>query len=166
MFFIRFAQRVMHLLTMHSAAGRLYEVDVRLRPSGKGGMLITRVGAFVEYQEKEAWTWEHQALLHARAVAGDLDLRAEFERVRVDVLMRCVRRDTLRDEVRNMRERMRKELSRAQSRLRQVRHQAGRRRHRRHRVPGAVLGAAARRHASARGDVCRHHPAARIGRLG
>ena len=114
-FFIRFAQRVLHLLTMHSAAGRLYEVDVRLRPSGKGGMLITRVGAFAEYQEKEAWTWEHQALLHARAVAGDAALRAEFERVRVDVLTRCVRRDTLRTEVRNMRERMRKELSKAQA---------------------------------------------------
>jgi glutamate-ammonia-ligase adenylyltransferase len=112
-FFIRFAQRVLHILTMHSAAGRLYEVDVRLRPSGKGGMLITRVGAFVEYQEKEAWTWEHQALLHARAVAGDLELRAEFERVRVELLMRCVRRDTLRVEVRDMRLRMRRELSRA-----------------------------------------------------
>ncbi|MEO8061434.1 MAG: bifunctional [glutamate--ammonia ligase]-adenylyl-L-tyrosine phosphorylase/[glutamate--ammonia-ligase] adenylyltransferase [Pseudomonadota bacterium] len=114
-FFIRFAQRALHLLTMHSAAGRLYEVDVRLRPSGKGGMLITRVGAFAEYQEKEAWTWEHQALLHARAVAGDGALRAEFERVRVDALMRFVRRDTLRTEVRNMRERMRKELSRARA---------------------------------------------------
>ena len=112
-FFVRFAQRVLHLLTMHSAAGRLYEVDVRLRPSGKGGMLITRIGAFVEYQEKEAWTWEHQALMHARAVAGDATLRAEFERVRVDILMRCVKRDTLRTEVRGMRERMRKELSRA-----------------------------------------------------
>jgi glutamate-ammonia-ligase adenylyltransferase len=114
-FFIRFAQRVIHLLTMHSAAGRLYEVDVRLRPSGKGGMLITRIGAFIEYQEKEAWTWEHQALLHARAVAGDRRLRDEFERERVDLLMRCVRRDTLRDEVRKMRERMRRELSRARA---------------------------------------------------
>ena len=112
-FFIRFAQRALHLLTMHSAAGRLYEVDVRLRPSGKGGMLITRVGAFAEYQEKDAWTWEHQALLHARAVAGDAALRAEFERVRVDALMRFVKRDTLRTEVRDMRLRMRKELSRA-----------------------------------------------------
>jgi [glutamine synthetase] adenylyltransferase / [glutamine synthetase]-adenylyl-L-tyrosine phosphorylase len=112
-FFIRYAQRVMHLLTMHSAAGRLYEVDVRLRPSGKGGMLITRIGAFAEYQEKEAWTWEHQAVLHARAVAGDPGLRADFERVRLDILVRCVRRDSLRKEVREMRERMRKELSRA-----------------------------------------------------
>jgi glutamate-ammonia-ligase adenylyltransferase len=112
-FFLRYAQRVMHLLTMHSGAGRLYEVDVRLRPSGKGGMLITRIGAFGEYQEKEAWTWEHQALLHARAVAGDPGLREEFERVRVDVLMRHVRRDKLREEVRDMRLRMRRELSRA-----------------------------------------------------
>jgi glutamate-ammonia-ligase adenylyltransferase len=114
-FFIRYAQRVVHLLTMHSAAGRLYEVDVRLRPSGKGGMLITRVGAFVEYQEKDAWTWEHQALLHARAVAGDPTLRAVFEDVRVEILKSHVRRDTLRAEVRSMRERMRKELSRARA---------------------------------------------------
>jgi glutamate-ammonia-ligase adenylyltransferase len=114
-FFVRFAQRAIHLLTMHSAAGRLYEVDVRLRPSGKGGMLITRIGAFAEYQEKEAWTWEHQALLHARAVAGDPVLRGDFERVRLEVLMQHVRRETLREEVRNMRERMRRELSRAQS---------------------------------------------------
>jgi len=112
-FFIRLAQRALHLLTMHSAAGRLYEVDVRLRPSGKGGMLITRIGAFAEYQEKDAWTWEHQALLHARAVAGDVALRAQFERVRLDVLMRFVKRATLRTEVRDMRMRMRKELSRA-----------------------------------------------------
>jgi glutamate-ammonia-ligase adenylyltransferase len=105
----------MHLLTMHSAAGRLYEVDVRLRPSGKGGMLITRLGAFVEYQEKEAWTWEHQALLHARAVAGEPALRTIFEDVRVEILKNHVRRDTLRTEVRNMRERMRKELSRARA---------------------------------------------------
>jgi glutamine synthetase adenylyltransferase len=78
-----------------------------------GEFLITRTGAFVEYQEKEAWTWEHQALLHARAVAGDPQLRAEFDRVRADVLWRCVRRDTLREEVRNMRERMRREFSAA-----------------------------------------------------
>jgi glutamate-ammonia-ligase adenylyltransferase len=112
-FFVRLAQRIVHLLTMHSAAGRLYEVDVRLRPSGKGGMLVTNIRAFAEYQRKEAWTWEHQALLHARSVAGAPELRAEFESVRLDVLSNHVRRDTLRTEVRTMRERMRKELSRA-----------------------------------------------------
>jgi glutamate-ammonia-ligase adenylyltransferase len=112
-FFLRFAQRLVHLLTMHSAAGRLYEVDVRLRPSGKGGMLVTSVAAFDEYQRGEAWTWEHQALLHARAVAGDTGLLGRFEALRLDVLRHNVRRATLRDEVRDMRERMRRELSAA-----------------------------------------------------
>ncbi|MGH8181137.1 MAG: bifunctional [glutamate--ammonia ligase]-adenylyl-L-tyrosine phosphorylase/[glutamate--ammonia-ligase] adenylyltransferase, partial [Steroidobacteraceae bacterium] len=79
LFFVRLAQRMVHLLTMHSAAGRLYEVDVRLRPSGKGGLLVTQIDAFGEYQRGEAWTWEHQALLHARAVAGAPALCAEFE---------------------------------------------------------------------------------------
>jgi glutamate-ammonia-ligase adenylyltransferase len=112
-FFLRLAQRMVHLLTMHSAAGRLYEVDVRLRPSGKGGLLVTSLAAFTEYQQREAWTWEHQALLHARAVAGDADLRARFEAVRVEVLRHNVRRESLRADVRRMRERMRRELSRA-----------------------------------------------------
>jgi len=112
-FFLRYAQRLVHLLTMHSAAGRLYEVDVRLRPSGKGGFLVTSIDAFRDYQFKEAWTWEHQALLHARAVAGDPALMARFERVRLDVLRDAVRRDTLQQEIRDMRERMRRELSSA-----------------------------------------------------
>jgi glutamate-ammonia-ligase adenylyltransferase len=110
-FFVRLAQRIVHLLTMHSAAGRLYEVDVRLRPSGKGGLLVTNIEAFAEYQRREAWTWEHQALLHARSVAGSPALRARFERERLEVLCHHVRREGLRTEVRAMRERMRRELS-------------------------------------------------------
>jgi [glutamine synthetase] adenylyltransferase / [glutamine synthetase]-adenylyl-L-tyrosine phosphorylase len=85
---------------------------VRLRPSGKGGLLVTNIEAFAEYQRQEAWTWEHQALLHARAVAGSPALRARFEAVRLEVLCEHVHRDSLRSEVRGMRERMRKELSR------------------------------------------------------
>ncbi len=139
-FFLRFAQRLIHLLTMHSAAGRLYEVDVRLRPSGKGGMLVTSIDAFRRYQFEEAWTWEHQALLHARTVAGDAGLLARIEALRLEVLRKAVRRDDLREKVAEMRERMRRELSARAARA--VRHEAGSRRHRRHRVPGAVLGAA------------------------
>jgi [glutamine synthetase] adenylyltransferase / [glutamine synthetase]-adenylyl-L-tyrosine phosphorylase len=86
---------------------------VRLRPSGKGGMLITQMAAFADYQRSEAWTWEHQALLHARAVAGDPWLRREFEATRDMILQTCIKHAPLRDEVRDMRERMRKELSRA-----------------------------------------------------
>jgi glutamate-ammonia-ligase adenylyltransferase len=124
-FFVRLAQRIVHLLTMHSAAGRLYEVDVRLRPSGKGGMLVTSIHAFAEYQRREAWTWEHQALLHARSVAGSPELRADFEAIRMDVLSNHVRRDTLRTEVRTMRERMRKELSRASDSQFDIKQDAG-----------------------------------------
>jgi len=112
-FFARFVQRLVHLLTMHSAAGRLYDVDMRLRPSGKGGMFITSMEAFEHYQLKEAWTWEHQALLHARAVAGYGGLRAGFEQVRLRVLQNAVRRSSLRQDVQSMRQRMRAELSAA-----------------------------------------------------
>ena len=112
-FFVRLAQRILHLLSMHSAAGRLYEVDVRLRPSGKGGMLITGIEAFREYQCSEAWTWEHQALLHARAVAGDPELRARFQELRMEIVTQFVRRERLREDVRSMRERMRRELDKS-----------------------------------------------------
>jgi glutamate-ammonia-ligase adenylyltransferase len=104
-------QRIVHLLTMHSAAGRLYEVDMRLRPNGKGGFLMTGIEAFERYQQSEAWTWEHQALLRARAVAGDAKLRDAFEAVRRRSLSSAVRRDKLRADVLEMRLRMRKELS-------------------------------------------------------
>ena len=112
-FFLRLAQRLVHLLTVHTPAGRLYEVDVRLRPSGKGGLAFTQIGAFEDYQRKEAWTWEHQALLHSRWVAGDQQLGAEFSRIRREVLMYSVRRQTLRVDIVAMRERMRAELSKA-----------------------------------------------------
>ncbi len=112
-FFLRLGQRVVHLLTMHSAAGRLYEVDTRLRPNGKGGFLVTGIDAFERYQREEAWTWEYQALLRARAVAGDSRLCARFETVRLETLQRAVHRDTLRSDVAEMRERMRRELSKA-----------------------------------------------------
>jgi [glutamine synthetase] adenylyltransferase / [glutamine synthetase]-adenylyl-L-tyrosine phosphorylase len=111
-FFLRLGQRIVHLLTMHSAAGRLYEVDMRLRPNGKGGFLMTPIAAFERYQREEAWTWEHQALLRARAVAGDEKLRTRFEALRRSILTESVRRDRLRTDVAEMRLRMRRELSR------------------------------------------------------
>jgi glutamine synthetase adenylyltransferase/Zn-dependent oligopeptidase len=112
-FLMRLGQRIVHLLTMHSAAGRLYEVDMRLRPNGKGGFLMTGIDAFERYQHQDAWTWEHQALLRARAVAGDPGLCLRFEQARVHVLRTAVHRDTLRADVAEMRARMRRELTRA-----------------------------------------------------
>ncbi|MGD0504013.1 MAG: bifunctional [glutamate--ammonia ligase]-adenylyl-L-tyrosine phosphorylase/[glutamate--ammonia-ligase] adenylyltransferase [Steroidobacteraceae bacterium] len=110
-FFLRLGQRIVHLLTMHSAAGRLYEVDMRLRPNGKGGFLMTGIDAFEQYQHYEAWTWEHQALLRARAVGGDGALCRRFEAVRKAALCQAVRRDSLRKDVLEMRRRMRRELA-------------------------------------------------------
>ncbi|HWK75549.1 MAG TPA: bifunctional [glutamate--ammonia ligase]-adenylyl-L-tyrosine phosphorylase/[glutamate--ammonia-ligase] adenylyltransferase [Povalibacter sp.] len=112
-FFQRLAQRLVHLLTVHTAAGRLYEVDTRLRPAGNRGLLVQTIQGFREYEFEEAWTWEHQSLLRARAVAGEPSLRASFEEARIEVLRNAVRRGDLRTEVRNMRAKMRDNLSKA-----------------------------------------------------
>jgi len=112
-FFTRLGQRLVHLLTTLTRAGRLYEVDARLRPSGQKGLLVQSIEGFAEYERKDAWTWEHQALLRARAVAGPAAFCERFELLRVELLRTAVRRDALREEVRKMRERMRAELSKA-----------------------------------------------------
>ena len=124
-FFLRLGQRIVHLLTMHSAAGRLYEVDMRLRPNGKGGFLMTGIDAFERYQQAEAWTWEHQALLRARAVGGDPNLCRAFEGARRRVLSTAVHRDILRTDVAEMRMRMRRELSRAKEGQFDIKQDAG-----------------------------------------
>ncbi len=114
-FLARLGQRLVHLLSVYTRAGRLYEIDVRLRPSGKGGLLVQSLSGFENYQRQEAWTWEHQALLRARAVAGDAEPIARFEQIRTDILRTVIKRDTLREEVRKMRKRMRDELSKAKA---------------------------------------------------
>src|SRR5690606_22910475 len=86
MFFVRLVRRVVHFLTTQTHSGALYEVDTRLRPSGRSGLLVTSVEAFERYQEENAWTWEHQALLRARPVAGSATVAREFERVRAETL--------------------------------------------------------------------------------
>ncbi len=109
-FFTRLGRRMVHLLTTHTAAGLLYELDFRLRPSGKSGMLVSSLDAFKEYQLNEAWTWEHQALVRARVVAGDPELGRLFRIVRGAVLTQKRNPAELRNRVREMRQRMRKEL--------------------------------------------------------
>ena len=113
MFFMRLVRRLVHFLTTQTASGLLYEVDMRLRPDGRSGLLVSSVDAFERYQEENAWTWEHQALLRARPVAGSAVIAREFERVRVDTLTGRVARDSLRDDVVSMRQRMRKELDKS-----------------------------------------------------
>jgi [glutamine synthetase] adenylyltransferase / [glutamine synthetase]-adenylyl-L-tyrosine phosphorylase len=111
-FFARLVRRLVHFLTAQTSSGALYQVDTRLRPSGRSGLLVTSVDAFARYQEENAWTWEHQALLRSRPVAGSAAVAREFQRIRGETLRRRVRRDRLAEDVRNMRARMRRQLSR------------------------------------------------------
>jgi len=109
-FYARLTQRVIHVLTTMTPQGALYEVDPRLRPDGAKGVLVATLDGLGDYLRDKAWTWEHQALVRARAVAGDPALGQRFAQLRRDILLRHRDGDTLRDEVRNMRERMRTEL--------------------------------------------------------
>jgi glutamate-ammonia-ligase adenylyltransferase len=108
-FFNRLGQRVIHLLTSHTRAGRVYEIDMRLRPSGISGILVQHVDAFREYQSNHAWTWEHQALIKARPVSGERLITSRFEGIRAEVLSRRRPRAALHADVADMRSRMRAE---------------------------------------------------------
>jgi len=114
-FFNRLGQRVIHILTSHTRAGRLYEIDMRLRPSGGAGVLVSHADAFRDYQQNSAWTWEHQALIKARPILGDFLLTNHFEKTRNDVLARPRKKSKLQEEVVDMRDRMRKELLRPEA---------------------------------------------------
>jgi len=114
-FFNRLGQRVVHILTSHTRAGRVYEIDTRLRPSGISGILVQQVEAFRDYQLTEAWTWEHQALIKGRPVSGDRLITSRFQAIRAEVLARRRAKDKLRTEVLEMRERMRRERQRPEA---------------------------------------------------
>ncbi|KGK19024.1 bifunctional [glutamate--ammonia ligase]-adenylyl-L-tyrosine phosphorylase/[glutamate--ammonia-ligase] adenylyltransferase [Vibrio navarrensis] len=109
-FYLRLAQRIIHIFSTRTASGILYEVDTRLRPSGASGLLVCPVDAFDEYQRQEAWTWEHQALVRARMIYGDDDLANEFARVRHEVLALPRDESQLKKEVAEMRVKMRDHL--------------------------------------------------------
>ncbi|MGV3345544.1 bifunctional [glutamate--ammonia ligase]-adenylyl-L-tyrosine phosphorylase/[glutamate--ammonia-ligase] adenylyltransferase [Enterobacteriaceae bacterium LUAb1] len=113
-FYLRLAQRIMHLFSTRTSSGILYEVDVRLRPSGAAGMLVSTFSAFEDYQRHEAWTWEHQALVRARMVYGEPALSQRFTAIRHAIL--CTPREpmTLQQDVREMRAKMRTHLGNKQ----------------------------------------------------
>jgi len=116
-FYTRLAQRMIHLLTTLTQGGQLYEIDMRLRPSGASGLLVSPLSGFAEYQHKEAWTWEHQALVRARCVVGDERLSQKVDGVRREVLSRQREQEALASEVRDMRAKMRAQLDKSDSQL-------------------------------------------------
>jgi len=105
--FARVAQRVNNWMTTLTAAGVLYDIDLRLRPDGIKGLMVSSVSSFREYQLKRAWTWEHQALTRARACAGDPDVGARFDAVRDEILSQPRDRARLFEEIVAMRVKMR-----------------------------------------------------------
>ncbi len=111
-FYARLGQRIIHLLTAHTRAGMLYDIDMRLRPSGSAGVLVSHVDAFRGYQANEAWTWEHQALSRTRAICGDTAVKQHFENTRKETLCIPRNKEKLKQEISSMREKMRNEHKR------------------------------------------------------
>jgi [glutamine synthetase] adenylyltransferase / [glutamine synthetase]-adenylyl-L-tyrosine phosphorylase len=87
-YFNRLANRITAALSVPTPAGPLYEVDTRLRPQGKQGMLVVSLDAFADYQRREAWTWEHMALARARPIFGSANARGRASRVVSEILLR------------------------------------------------------------------------------
>ncbi|OOZ14918.1 bifunctional glutamine synthetase adenylyltransferase/deadenyltransferase [Solemya velum gill symbiont] len=112
-FYARLAQRLIHIMTTRTPSGQLYEIDMRLRPNGNSGLLVTSLSAFEKYQHNNAWTWEHQALVRARPVAGDPGLVDSFATIRQKILCEERDADALREEVIKMREKMRDSLDKS-----------------------------------------------------
>lgn len=109
-FYVRLGQKVLSLLNTHTVAGKLYDIDLRLRPSGASGALVSTPEAFRLYQRDHAWTWEHQALIRTRAVAGEAAVEALFLSIRSEVLGQQRLQQQLASDIVSMRARMRKEL--------------------------------------------------------
>ena len=109
-FYTRLGQRIIHILTTQTPSGILYDADMRLRPSGSKGLLVNSFTYFEKYQKEDAWTWEHQALVRARVIAGDPELAQKFESLRSDILGQQREIKKLRDDVVDMRQKMREHL--------------------------------------------------------
>jgi len=109
-FYMKLAQRIMHIFNTRMNSGILYELDMRLRPSGNSGLLVVHLNTFANYQHQDAWTWEHQALVRARMIFGNDELRKEFITIRQDVLSIPREFETLKIDIVNMREKMRSHL--------------------------------------------------------
>jgi glutamate-ammonia-ligase adenylyltransferase len=117
---MRIAQRVITWLTSYTPAGVLYETDLRLRPDGAKGVMVSSMAGFMDYQRSRAWTWEHQALTRARFCAGDLSLGERFERLRDEILATPRDRAKLLEDIGAMRRKMRTEQRRDKSEIKHI----------------------------------------------
>lgn len=149
-FYARLGQRIIHFLSAPTSTGKLYEADLRLRPSGNAGVLVSHIDGFEEYQRREAWNWEHQALIKARPVIGDETVRSRFAEIREQIIAMPRESEVLKNAVCNMREKMRQA---------HVRTKPGR--FNLKQDPGGIIDIEflvqylILRHANARGELCR-----------
>lgn len=112
-FYLKLAQRMMHLFNTRMANGMLYELDMRLRPSGNSGLLMVHINTFEHYQLTDAWTWEHQALVRTRVVYGSKELIGQFNDIKRKVLQLHREQESLVKDVQEMRDKMRKHLDKS-----------------------------------------------------
>ncbi len=116
-FYMKLVQRVMHVFNTRMNSGILYELDMRLRPSGNSGVFVVHLDTFGQYQQEDAWTWEHQALVRARIIYGNSIIETRFNDIRQQVLSHRRELDMLRDKVSSMREKMRNHLDKSTDEL-------------------------------------------------
>jgi len=110
-FYLKLAQRLMHLFNTRTASGILYELDTRLRPEGNSGLLAINIESYYEYQRTQAWTWEHQAIVRARLIYGHNNLKTRFGEIRHEILSLPRDEIKLKTDVIEMREKMRQHLA-------------------------------------------------------
>jgi glutamate-ammonia-ligase adenylyltransferase len=116
-FYMKHVQRIMHIFNSRMSSGILYELDMRLRPSGNSGVLVGHINTFGQYQQEDAWTWEHQALVRARIVYGNTTIEKKFNDIRQQVLSLPRELDELNVDVSRMREKMRNHLDKSTDEL-------------------------------------------------
>lgn len=123
--FSRLAQRTVSMLSAVTPSGRLYEIDARLRPNGRAGLLVSTLESFETYQMEEAWTWELQALTRARPVAGDQELAARFAQIRSRALGRPRDGGAVRSDLLDMRARISEHAGQERSPTSRIKHMPG-----------------------------------------
>ena len=124
-FYGRLGLKVRHILDTKLLSGVLYDTDMRLRPNGHSGLLVTQINAYEDYLQHQAWTWEHQALVRGRFIAGDIRLKTHFEDIRHLILTKPRDFALLRTDVGDMREKMRVALASKTAGQFDLKHSAG-----------------------------------------
>jgi len=124
-FYVKLAQRIMHIFNTKMSSGMLYELDMRLRPSGNSGLLVVHIDSFEQYQQEEAWTWEHQALVRTRCIFGDDFFVQRFNDIKHNVIATKREQTVLYEEIKKMREKMQAHLDKSTAELSDIKQGSG-----------------------------------------